>query len=355
MRPIPAFLRRAPGGVFVIAEAGSNWKRSTRAAGLTAARTMIDAARDAGADAVKFQVFRADTVYVPNAGTSDYLSKNGIRAPIREIFRRMAMPYDMIPVLAAHCRRRGIEFMASAFSEADFRAVDPHVRVHKIASYEITFPRLIELAAESGKPLVLSTGAATLEDIDWAVSWFRRHGGRDLALLQCTAKYPAPPDALNLRAIPALLGRYGVPTGLSDHSLDPLTAPVAAVALGATIVEKHFTLNRGLAGPDHAFAITPPELKALVRAVRDCRRALGDGKKAVLPEETELKAYAQRAVQAIRPIRKGETLSEGKNIAVLRPGKRKQGVHPRHLARIEGRRARRAIGLGEGVKGGDYV
>lgn len=341
-------------GVFVIAEAGSNWRVGTSARDLTMAFRLIDAAADAGADAVKFQTYRAETVYVSNAGVSAYLAKSGISKPINELFKSLEMPYTMIPKLAERCRKRRIEFMTTPFSEADFRAVDPHVRIHKIASYEITHPALIRLAAHSKKPTILSTGAATIEDIDWAVSEFRRHGGKNLLLMQCTAKYPAPFDTLNLRVIPELTRRYRVPVGLSDHSSDPIAAPVAAVALGATLIEKHFTTDRSLPGPDHAFAIECDELAALVRAVRGAEKALGTGKKEVLPAEKELRGYAQRAVQAIRPIRRGDALREGENVAVLRPGLRKKGMHPRFLAKAEGRPARRAIALGDGVKEGDF-
>lgn len=340
--------------VFVIAEAGSNWRMGTVARDLKMARTLIDTAAEAGADAVKFQTYRADTVYVPNAGNSDYLSQNGIRESIIDIFKDLSMPYEMIPKLAAHCRKRRIEFMSSVFSKDDFEAVDPHTRYHKIASYEITHLRLIELAARSRKPTILSTGAATLEEIDWAVDLYKRCGGRDLSLLQCTARYPAPVSALNIRAIGELLRRYKLPVGLSDHSRDVLIGPIAAVAAGATIIEKHYTLHNRLPGPDHAFAITAEELCRMVEAIRLTEAALGSGDKSPLPEEMELRSYAQRAVQAIRPIAKGEIFREGINIAILRPGKRSRGVHPRHLGRIEGARARRALAVGEGVRAVHY-
>lgn len=339
-----------PNSVFIIAEAGSNWKAGSPRQDWTRARVLIAAAAEAGADAIKFQTFRAEAVYVPNAGTSDYLSANGIRKPINEIFKEMAMPHAMIPRLATYAQSKKIQFLSSFFSSEDFQAVNPYVETHKIASYEISHPGLLRLAARSGKPLILSTGASTLEDIDWAVRFFKKNGGRSLYLLQCTAKYPAPFSALNLRAIPELARRYGVPAGLSDHSREPVTAPVAAVALGARIIEKHFTLSNRLSGPDHAFAVTPPELKQMVQAVRDCERALGDGRKRVLAEEKELRAYAQRAVQAIRPIAKGEGFTEGENIAILRPGKQPKGLHPRFLKRIERARAKRRIPLGRGIR-----
>lgn len=334
---------------FIIAEAGSNWRMGTAARDMAMARTLIDIARESGADAVKFQTYRAETVYVSNAGSSDYLSDSGIKEDIRDIFDDLAMPYEMIADLAAYCERQGIQFMSSPFSPADFAAVDPFVRVHKIASYEISHVHLIELAARSGKPLVMSTGASSEEDIAWAVDYFRAHGGGELALLQCTSRYPAPLDSLNLRVIPWLRERFGVAAGLSDHSREPAVAPAAAVALGARVIEKHYTVDNRLPGPDHAFALLPGELKEMVEHIRAVELALGDGVKAVHPVENELADYARRGVQAIRDIAPGERLREGKNFAILRPGKQTLGAHPRHLERIEGRTARRAIALGEGI------
>ena len=174
--------------VFIIAEGGSNWKAGSAAADWKQACALVDAAKKAGADAVKFQTFRADSVYVPNAGVSGYLSKHGIRESIVDLFQKLTMPYEMIPKLAAYCRKQKIEFMSSFFSAEDFKVVNPWVRRHKIASYEITHPRLLEMAAGSGKPLILSTGAATLGDIDWAIGYFRKKGGKKITLLQCTAK-----------------------------------------------------------------------------------------------------------------------------------------------------------------------
>ena len=158
---------------------------------------------------------------------------------------------------------------------------------------------------------MLSTGASTLDDVRWAVETFRAGGGGDLALMQCTAKYPAPPESLNLKAIPLLAETFGVPVGLSDHSRDPLLAPLAAVALGARVIEKHFTLHNRLPGPDHAFAVTAEELKAMVGAIRQVETMLGHGDKTVLPAEEELAGYARRGIQAVRDIAAGERLREG--------------------------------------------
>ncbi|HOO56022.1 MAG TPA: N-acetylneuraminate synthase family protein [bacterium] len=340
--------------VFIIAEAGSNWRCGTPARDIRMAKTLIDVAADAGADAVKFQTYRAESVYVPNAGESSYLSDAGIKEEISAIFDDLSMPYDMIPELASHCSEKNIRFMSSVFSIDDAREVDPHVEIHKIASYEISHLRLIEFVASTGKPLVLSTGAANTEDIKWAIDCFRENGGEEIALMQCTAKYPAPMSGLQLKVIPFLMREFGVPAGFSDHSLDPVTAPVAAVALGATIIEKHFTIDKKLPGPDHAFALEPDELKKMVKAIRKTEEALGSGEKNVQEIENELRSFARRAVQATRNIRRGETLEEGTNYDILRPGNRKPGLHPKNIIDIEGKKAARDIPMGEGICEGDF-
>lgn len=340
--------------VFIIAEAGSNWRAGAPRRDMRQAMALIEVAAEAGADAVKFQTYRADTVYVPNAGDSDYLSDAGIKDSIIDIFEDLSMPYEMIPELAQYCDKCGVEFMSTPFSIADAEAVDPYVKTHKIASYEISHIRLIEYAARSGKPLVMSTGGANHDEIQWALDHFLACGGEDITLMQCTAKYPAPLSSLNLLAIRDLIRKYNVPAGLSDHSRDPVTGPVGAVALGASVIEKHYTLHNMLPGPDHAFAVTPDELGCMVRAIRNMEDALGGGGKVIHDDELELRHYAQRALQATTDIKKGDTLAEGVNIDILRPGKQRQGLHPRCLRRVEGRRATRDIPLGDGLIDGDF-
>ena len=348
----PRFWRAS--GVKVIAEAGSNWRMGTPARDRAMARTLIDVAVEAGAGAVKFQTYRPDTVYVENAGTSNYLSKAGTKDGIQDIFADLAMPYELVEELATYCAGKNIAFMSTPFSPEDFAAIDPHVDAHKIASYEISHPHLLRLAGNSGKPLVLSTDASTESDIAWAVDTFQAASGTDLCLLQCTAAYPAPLREMNLQAIPWLKARFGVASGLSDHSRDPLLAPLTAVGLGATVIEKHFTLDNMLPGPDHSFAITADELKLMVKSIREAEKCLGDGVKSVLPVEGELSSFARRGVQATRAISIGEVFQEDSNIAVLRPGNQRLGVHPRYLDNIVGKHAIRNIALGEGVTPGDW-
>ena len=354
VRPLTdPFLGRT--GVFIIAEAGSNWRMGAPKRDLAMAKSLIEAAAEARADAVKFQTFSPDSVYAINAGESDYLAQAGYKESIRDIFADLAMPHAMIPQLADHCRRCGLEFMSAAFSPADFAAVDPHTAVHKIASYEISHLRLLELAARSGKPLVLSTGAAEAGDIAWAVDKFRESGGKNLCLMQCTAKYPAPLDSMNLAAIPWLKTRFKTAVGLSDHSRHPTLAPTAAVSLGARVIEKHFTLSNRLPGPDHSFALTPPELTEMVTAVRQAEQMLGQGAKEVLPVEQELAAFARRGLQAVGDIKAGDLLREGVNYDILRPGKQKPGLHPKYIEQCEGKLAANDIPAGQGILRGDWI
>lgn len=334
---------------YIIAEAGSNWRMGTPARDREMGHALIDVAAAAGCDAVKFQTYRASSVYVANAGESDYLAENGIRQSINEIFVDLEMPYELIGILADYARTKHIDFMSTPFSIADADAVDPFVQLHKIASYEISHTELQTHLARKGKPIVFSTGASTYEDIDFAIEHLRASGAEQLAILQCTAKYPAALDDIHVAEIPALAARYGVPVGLSDHSREATIAPCAAVALGASILEKHYTLDNRLPGADHPFAVEPDELEALVRDVRATERARGRAGKHVSAAEKELFAFARRGVQATREIEVGETLRLGDNIAILRPGKRTLGVHPRHLPKIDGQKSRRRIPAGDGV------
>lgn len=341
--------------VFIVAEAGSNWRMGNYKRDLAMAKTLVTLAAEAQVDAIKFQVFRPESIYVENAGSSGYLKESGIEEPMKALFEDLMMPYEMIGELHAECERVEIEFMATPFSEADFAAVDPYVKRHKIASYELNHPHLLRLVAQSGKPLFLSTGASTENEIAWAVDTFLKQGGGHLTLLQCTACYPAPVHSMHLHLIPWMKQRFQTDVGLSDHSEDPYCAPVAAVALGATVIEKHFTLDKRLPGPDHPFALTPVELKQMVEAVRNAELMGGSFVKVVDPVETELRSFARRGIQATKEIQRGEILQEGKNISILRPGRQPLGLHPKFLSEIEGKQSTRRIPMGMGISKEDYL
>jgi N-acetylneuraminate synthase len=320
---------------YIVAEAGSNHNGS-----FEQALKLIDAAADARADAVKFQHFKAAKLYPRSAGASDYL--NTPRS-IFDIIHDMETPDDWVPELAGYCRRRGLAFLSSPFDEQSADLLDPWVPAFKVASYEMTHAPLLKHLARKGKPMIVSTGAAILEEVLQSVDVIRAEGNDQIVLLQCTAKYPTPVDAVNARALVSLREATGLPTGLSDHSRDPVIAPVVAVTLGACLIEKHFTLSNRLPGPDHAFAVEPHELRALVQRVREAEQALGHGRKETLPEEEELRAFARRSIFAVRDIRPGEPLTRD-NVAVLRCGKLGFGLPPEALERVIGRTAARAIG-----------
>jgi N,N'-diacetyllegionaminate synthase len=335
--------------VFVIAEAGSNWKAGTSDEDVLRAKQLIDIAAQSGADAIKFQTYRPETLYVQNAGQSDYLAKHGIDQNINDIFKNLSMPYEMIPELAEYAKKQKIIFMSTPFSVNDAKEVDPFVDIHKIASFEINHVRLVEFLAKTKKPLIISTGASTYDEIDFAVNLIKKNNNNNIRILQCTSKYPCPLNALNLSVIPKIKSRYDLPVGFSDHSIDPIIAPIIAVAYGATVIEKHFTLDRNLPGPDHPFALIPNELEVMVNSIRNAELTLGSGDKQILKEELELRNFATRSLQTIKTISKGDVLEEGINFDVLRPGKCNRGLEARFLQSVNGKRSKTDIDVGNGV------
>lgn len=311
--------------VYVVAEAGSNHNGN-----LETALALIDVAAEAGADAVKFQTFTAERLYPKSAGTSDYL---GDTRSIYDIIATMEMPAAWLGVLCERAHDRGLAFISSPFHEEAVDLLEPFVDAFKVASYELTHSPLLERVASTGKPVVLSTGAATLEEVRESVSRLREAGAVALVVLQCTARYPAPLETANVRVVATLRETLEVLSGLSDHTHDPTAAPMAAAALGAVMIEKHFTLSNRLPGPDHAFAVEPHELARLVEGVRRVERVLGSGRKVVDPVEEELRHFARRSIFAIRAIAKGEAFSRD-NVDVLRHGKLASGLAPAELSRV---------------------
>ena len=310
---------------FIIAEAGSNHNGE-----LALAHELIDVAADAQADAVKFQTFRAERLYPKSAGRSDYL---GVETSIYDIIKAMEMPYEWLPELRDHSHERGLAFLSTPFHEEAVELLDEYVDAFKLASYELTHDPLLKDTASRGKPIILSTGACDLDDVEHAVTVLKEGGAKDIVLLQCTAAYPAPPTAANVRALVTLRDRFGVPTGLSDHTRDATAAPMAAAALGAVVIEKHFTMSNDLDGPDHGFAVEPDELAALVAGVRRVEAVLGDGDKSVLDAEQELYTFARRSIFTTGPIAAGEAFSRA-NVDVLRAGKLGKGLQPSELRRV---------------------
>ena len=320
---------------YVIAEAGANHDRE-----LDTAYRLIDVAAEAGADAVKFQTYSGAALYSRFTPAFDYLGDVGGRSP-QELLDDIALPRDWQPLLAARARDAGLDFFSSPFDRA---AVDElaelGVPVFKIASFEIVDLEFIEYIGATGTPIILSTGMATLDEIAEALVAARRGGATQLALLQCASLYPAPPAAMNLRAMHTMRNAFGVPVGLSDHTTGIAVAS-AAIAAGAELIEKHFTLDRNRPGPDHSFALEPPDLTAMVAAVREVEAALGTGEKSGPSDEESREMYvkARRSIVAATAIAAG-TVIESDMLTVKRPG---HGVKPRDRAELVGRRAGRDI------------
>jgi len=320
--------RVGPGApVYFIAEAGSNHDGD-----YAQAERLIEVAADAGADAVKFQAFKAESLYPRRAGQSAYLKS---ARSIYEIIRDLEMPLDWIPKLAAACAARGLDFLCTPFDFRSADAIEAHVPAFKIASYDMTNYPLLQHCARKGKPLIVSTGTADLDEVRDMIAAVRAVGDPGLVVLQCTAKYPAPLAALNVRTV-ASMTALGVLTGLSDHSREPLPGPLAAVALGGVVIEKHFTLSNTLPGPDHAYALEPAELKDLIAKLRQLEASLGSGEKVVHAEEQELRTFARRTIFTTRALARGERLRRS-DLSLLRCGTVPFGLHPREYLRLPGR------------------
>ncbi len=335
-----------PTHIFVIAEAGSNWKCGTYEEDLNQAKNLIKIASKSGADAIKFQTYRPETTYVSNPGGSKSLSYS---ENIDTIFEKHAMPYEMIPKLVEFCKEENILFMSSPFSVEDAKAIDPFTEIHKVASFEINHIKLLEFLASTKKPIIISTGSSTYDEIDFCVNLLKENGCDEIILLQCTSKYPCSMESLNLSVIPKMKSKYNLPIGFSDHSTDPIIAPLVSIGLGATVIEKHFTIDKNLSGPDHSFALTPDELKQMINSIRNTELAYGTGKKEILEEEFETRKFAKRSLQAITDISKGDILELGMNFDVLRPGDRIRGLDARFLFNINGKKSKLDVIKGDGI------
>jgi N-acetylneuraminate synthase/N,N'-diacetyllegionaminate synthase len=321
--------RRIGGGepVYVIAEAGVNHDGD-----VGRALALVDAAADAGADAVKFQTFDPAALASGDAPLADYQRDAGESGSQRAMLERLALAEADFERLAARARERGIAFLSTPFDEGSAGVLERiGVPAFKVGSGELTNLPLLRSLAARGRPLLLSTGMATLEEVGAAVDAIRGAGDPALALLHCVSSYPAPLDQANLRAIATLREAFGVPVGYSDHCME-LEASVAAVALGAVLVERHLTLDRGAPGPDHAMSSEPAELAELVRRIRRVESALGDGVKAPQPAEAGTRDVARRSLVATRDLSAGERVGAG-DVAIKRPG---GGLAPDDLGRVVG-------------------
>lgn len=331
---------------FIIAEAGVNHNGRE-----DLAYALVDAAAASGADAVKFQTFSADKLVRKGAATADYQQRRTGATDQHAMLKALELPDDIYLKLFQRCEELGIEFMSTAFDEdaADFLAA-LGMRRFKVPSGEITNEPFLSHLAAFGRPIILSTGMADMEEILRAVAVIRETRARiglpelvegDLTILHCTSNYPAKNDDVNLRAMRTIAAETGLPVGYSDHTLG-IAVSTAAVALGAAVIEKHFTIDRDLPGPDHGASLSVGELGDMIGQIRAVEAALGSPEKRPTESEIPVRALVRRSVTVIRPLAAGEVIT-AKDIALLRPG---GGIAPRDRDSVIGRRVRHPVDAG---------
>ena len=324
--------------VYIVAELSANHSQN-----FDQAIELTRKAKEAGADAVKLQTYTPDTMTI-KCDAPEFLIGGGTPwdgKTLYDLYSEAYMPWEWQPKLKKLADDLGIDLFSTPY---DKTAVDfleeMGVTAYKVASFEIVDIPLIEYIASKGKPMIISTGMATLAEIDEAVQAAKKAGASQIALLKCTSAYPAPPEEMNLRTIPDLVKKFGVPVGLSDHTMG-IAVPVAVVALGACIVEKHFTLSRSIPSPDSAFSLEPQEFEAMVGAIRTAEKALGEVGYELSEAEVKGRVF-RRSLFVVKDVKKGEVFTE-ENVCSIRPG---YGLHPRYLKDVLGRRAARDIQRG---------
>ncbi len=324
--------------VYIIAEMSANHNQD-----FEQAVNILRASKEAGADAVKLQTYTPDTLTIDSAKPYFQIGDGTLwkGRSLYSLYNEAYTPWDWQPKLKQIANELGMDLFSSPF---DYTAVDflekIEIPAYKIASFELVDLPLIQRVAQTGKPLIISTGMATLAEIDEAVRAARAAGATEIALLKCSSAYPAPPEEMNLRTIPHLAEAFGVIAGLSDHTLG-ITVPIMAVALGACIIEKHFTLSRTIPGPDSAFSLEPHEFKEMVDAVRVAEKALGDVRYEVTERERASRAF-RRSLFVVKDMKVGDVYSK-ENVRSIRPS---NGLPPKYLGEVLGRRAARAIERG---------
>lgn len=325
---------------YVIAELSANHNGK-----LETALKLIEEAKNAGADAVKLQTYTADTITL-NCDSEAFQIHGGLWGgkTLYELYEEAHMPWDWHAPLFEHARRLGVTIFSSPF---DSTAVDLleslNAPAYKIASFEAVDLPLIKYVASTGKPMIISTGMADAEEIQEAIDAAREGGCKELAILHCVSGYPAPAADYNLRTIPDMRERFGLVTGLSDHTLDNITA-IASVALGASIIEKHFTLNRQGGGPDDSFSLEPKDLEELCRGARTAWESLGDVNYARKSSEQSNVKF-RRSLYFVKDVKQGQVITDG-DVRSIRPG---YGLAPKYLSRVLGRVATREISKGSPV------
>lgn len=319
--------------VFIIAEAGVNHNGD-----IELAKKLIDKASEAGADAVKFQSFKTERVVTKYARKAEYQeATTGSEENQYQMVKKLELDYDKHVELINYCKIKNIMFLSSPF---DLESIDLlsnlHLETFKIPSGEITNLPYLRKIGKLKKKIILSTGMSTLGDIEKALEILRASGTTDITVLHCNTEYPTPMEDVNLNAMETIKEAFKVKVGYSDHTLG-IEVPIAAVALGATVIEKHFTLDKTMEGPDHKASLEPEELKEMVRCIRNIEKALGDGIKKLTESEKKNINIARKSIVAGRNIKEGEIFTE-KNLEIKRPG---DGISPMRWDEIIGQKAKR--------------
>lgn len=316
--------------VLIIAEAGVNHNGD-----LTIAKQLVDEAKKCGADVVKFQTFNPKKLASKQAKMAEYQKENlGVEESQEEMLSKLTLEREDYVELANYCCKVGIQFLSTPFEIDSVHFLNNIQDIWKIPSGEITnYPYLVEIA-RTGKDVILSTGMSTLDEVDAAIEVLKNNGSGVVTLLHCTTNYPTPMKDVNLRAMLTLKGHCGCPVGYSDHT-NGIEVPVAAAALGAEVIEKHFTLDRNMDGPDHKASLEPEELKAMVDAVRNIEKAMGNGEKVPSESEKANISVVRKSIIAAKSIKAGEILTE-ENITTKRPG---TGINPMRWNEVVGTKA----------------
>lgn len=329
---------------YIIAELSANHGQD-----FNEAVRLIEAAHASGADAVKLQTYTADTMTIPCSG-HDFLIGGGTiwdGRNLHDLYQEAHTPWDWQPKLKKIANDLGIDLFSTPFDPTSVDFLEAmNVPAHKIASFEVVDLPLIDKIARTGKPIIMSTGMATLAEISEAVDTIFRTGNRQLVLLKCTSAYPAPPESMNLKTIPHLAEAFGVPAGLSDHTLG-VAVPVAAVTLGACVIEKHFTMSRSVPGPDVAFSLEPAEFRLMVDAVRAAEKAVGHVHYGVTENDAKSRVF-RRSLYVVTDMKAGEPFTDA-NVRSIRPG---YGLPPKMIQDVIGRRAAQDIPKGTALRMG---
>lgn len=315
--------------VYVIAEAGVNHNGSVKNA-----FKMIDCAKECGCDCIKFQTFKADALVTSNAPKADYQMRNTNGSNTQfEMLKSLELNDREFEELKAHCDEIGIEFMSTPF---DIESVDVLERIgvtrYKISSGDINNKQLLQYVAKTGKSMVVSTGMSTIEEVTKAVDWIEQVGNHQITLLHCTSNYPTSYDEVNMKAMQTLQQKFGYPIGYSDHTKGDL-ASIVAVAMGATVIEKHFTLDKNMEGPDHKASLNVEELKEMVDDIRAVETIMGNGVKQPMISELNTRIVARKSVILAHNIQKGEILKK-EDLVLKRPG---NGLAPEYLDELIGK------------------